>query len=111
MVDGHLIELSEDTFDSEVLGSDLPVLVLFGADWCSPCRRISPMLTEVADALDDRVKVASVDIDQNTALRDRFQISAIPTALVFRKGEVIRKLIGVMSKAELISAADEAVSV
>lgn len=111
MRDGQVIELSQESFEDEVMASSIPVLVEFGADWCSPCRRLTPMLAEIAEETADRAKVCTVDIDAHTALRDRFQISAIPTVVVFREGQIVRKLIGVMSKAELVSALDEAVGV
>lgn len=101
---------TQERFDAEVLGAPGTVLVGFGADWCAPCRRLEPMLDELAEALRGRALVGSVDTDANPQLRARYKISAIPTVVVFREGEVVKKLIGVMSRAELDSAFEQAVN-
>ncbi len=105
-----VIEVTQDSFESEVLLAQGPVLAEFGTDWCAPCRRLKPLLQELADASKGRAKIVTIDTDRCGELRDRFQISAIPTVLVFLDGKVVRKLIGVISKNELDSALQQAVT-
>lgn len=102
-------EFTQDRFDAEVLGADRPVLVGFGADWCAPCRRLEPMLDELAESVQGQAVVGRIDTDVYPELRARFSISAIPTVLVFHEGEVVQKLIGVMSLDELVGALQQAV--
>ena len=105
-----VVEVTHETFESEVLGAAGAVLVEFGADWCAPCRRLAPMLKDLAEAAQGTAKIVTIDTDANPQLREQYQISAIPTVVVFRDGAVVKKLIGVMSRAELDSALQQAVS-
>jgi thioredoxin 1 len=100
------IEVNEANFETEVLKSAQPVLVDFWAQWCGPCKMLGPVLEEVASEKGDRVKVAKVNIDENSALAERFGIRAIPTLLYFVGGEVRKQTSGVVSKQAIVSNLD-----
>jgi len=85
------LAVTEDTFEQEVLKSDLPVLVDFWAEWCGPCRMVAPIVEELAGEYTGRLKVAKVDVDDNQRLAIRYQIMSIPTLGVFRGGEMIER--------------------
>jgi len=95
------LAVTEDTFEQEVLKSDLPVLVDFWAEWCGPCRMVAPIVEELAGEYTGRLKVAKVDVDDNQRLAIRYQIMSIPTLGVFRGGEMIERIIGYMPKGEV----------
>lgn len=95
------IELTTDNFDEEVLSSELPVVVDFWADWCGPCESLSPVLDELAETYDGRIKVAKVDIDANPHLANDHRIRALPTIIFFHKGHVLRRLTGNVSRSQL----------
>ena len=85
-------------FDREVLGSDIPVLVDFWAEWCAPCKALTPTIDELADEYAGKIKVGKVDTDANRNVSTRYQVSAIPTVLVFQGGEIREKFVGLRSK-------------
>jgi thioredoxin len=93
--------VTEETFEQEVLKSDLPVLVDFWAEWCGPCRMVAPIVEELAGEYAGRLKVAKVDVDDNQRLAIRYSIMSIPTLGVFRGGEMVERIIGYMPKGEL----------
>lgn len=97
------IKTTDATFDTDVLQSDKPVIVDFWAEWCTPCKVIAPVLEEIADANAEKVTVAKLDIDSNPQVAAKYQILSIPTMLVFRKGEVVKQVVGAMPKAKLIA--------
>jgi thioredoxin 1 len=96
------------TFKAEVLDSPVPVLVDFYADWCGPCRAISPTLAELAGEANGRYKVVKVDTDVETELSRHFAVSALPTLLVVKGGDVKAKLVGLQNKARLVEALEAA---
>ena len=98
-----VIHLDETTFDQTVSDSNVPVLVDFWASWCGPCRMVAPVLEEIAEEQADAVRIAKVDVDKNPELSNRFGIRNIPTLLFFKAGEVRDQVIGLTSKADLIS--------
>ena len=87
-------EVSENTFQSEVLESDIPVLVDFWAPWCGPCQIMTPVLGAVARKMEDSLKVVKLNTDENTMTAQRYQILAIPSLLVFKQGEVVERIVG-----------------
>jgi thioredoxin 1 len=93
--------VNEQTFEAEVLKSELPVLVDFWAEWCGPCRMVAPIVEELAGEYDGRLKVAKVDVDDNQRLAMRYNIMSIPTLGIFRGGEMIERIVGYMPKQEL----------
>jgi len=97
------VEINEENFENEVLRSNQPVLVDFWAEWCGPCKMLAPVLDEIATEQSDRVKVAKVNLDENPALAERYQITAVPTLLYFANGEVRDKSLGVQSKKVIVS--------
>ena len=102
-----LVQLSDDSFDADVLNSSTPVLVDFWAEWCGPCKMIAPILDEVADEYDGKVVVGKLNIDQNAGTPPKFGIRGIPTLLLFKDGKVAATKVGALSKAQLTAFLDE----
>lgn len=95
------MKLTSDNFKTEVLESEVPVLVDFWAEWCGPCRMVLPIVEELSEELTD-VKVGKVNVDEQPDLAMEYKIMTIPTLLVFKNGELANKAIGAMSKAEIL---------
>ncbi len=88
-------------FEGEVLKSDLPVLVDFWAEWCGPCRMVSPIVDEIAEELQGKLKVVKVNVDDAQDLAGNYQVMSIPTLLLFKGGEVVEQIVGAVSKDRL----------
>ncbi|HMU90452.1 MAG TPA: thioredoxin TrxA [Pseudomonadales bacterium] len=101
-----IVHVSDETFEQEVLKSPTPVLVDYWAAWCGPCRMIAPVLDELADDYNGRVKVCKVDIDQNEMTPAKYGVRGIPTLMLFKNGQVEATRVGAMSKSELTTFID-----
>jgi len=104
---GNVIELTDATFDQTVHSSDVPVLVDFWADWCGPCKMIAPLIKEIADEYADKAKICKLNTDDARDSAMEFGISAIPTIILFKDGQVQKKWVGLTSKKDLAAAIDE----
>lgn len=104
MSDDKVIEITDSNFDAEVLKSDQPILVDFWAAWCGPCRAIAPVIKELADEYDGRIKIGKCDVDKNPQTPGTYGVRAIPTLILFSDGEVREQITGAVSKAQIVSA-------
>jgi thioredoxin 1 len=98
--------LSLDNFDNEVSSSNLPVLVDFWAEWCGPCKSLGPILEEISNDLEGKLKVVKVNLDENQDLAMKYSIRSIPTLLLFKEGELIDTKVGLLPKSDLVEWLD-----
>ncbi len=103
----HILQVSDDSFETDVLKAELPVLVDFWAEWCGPCKMIAPILDDVATEYAGKVSVAKVNIDQNPNTPPKFGIRGIPTLLLFKNGQVAATKVGALSKTQLKQFLDD----
>ncbi|MFC1804863.1 thioredoxin [Candidatus Omnitrophota bacterium] len=96
-----LLHLNDSNFKKEALGSDLPVLVDFWAEWCGPCKMIAPFVKELAEEFKGRVRVGKVNVEESPRVASKYGIMSIPTIIFFKDGRVMEQLAGALSKAEL----------
>ena len=106
----HIHYVSDGNFETEVLQSSVPVLVDYWAEWCGPCKMIAPILDEIAQEYDGRLRIGKVNIDDQQNLASQHGIRAIPTLLVFKNGEVADQIVGLRSKRDLKSNLDRLVA-
>nr|BCX01904.1 MAG: thioredoxin [Bacteroidota bacterium] len=102
MAQDHLVTLTDQNFEQEVLQAEVPVLVDFWAPWCGPCRMIAPIIEELAREYAGRVKVGKLDVDENPQVSMQYNIRSIPTLLLFKNGQVVDQLIGAVPKHMLV---------
>jgi thioredoxin 1 len=106
MMSDHIQHVTDESFDPEVLQSQVPVLVDYWAEWCGPCKMVAPILEEVAKDYSGRLKIAKLDIDSNDKMAARFGVRGIPTLMLFKNGAVTAQKVGALSKSQLTAFLD-----
>ncbi|NLX14955.1 MAG: thioredoxin [Phycisphaerales bacterium] len=106
MAGQHTKEFTDANFESEVLNASEPVLVDFWAEWCMPCKALAPTIDELAAEYDGKAKVGKLDTDKNQSLAAKFGISAIPTVILFKDGEIKEKFVGLRGKKDFMASID-----
>jgi len=104
----HITKITAETFEAEVLRSEIPVLIDLYADWCGPCRMMSPVLERLAGELDGRVKIVKIDTDAEPDLAAAFQVSSIPMLVMMHRGEAIDGSVGMVSRQRIMQMVDAA---
>lgn len=107
---GKVAEVTDQTFESEVLKSPVPVLIDFWAPWCGPCKAIAPVVEEVAGQYDGRLKVVKMNVDDNPQTPSRYGVRGIPNLILFKSGGVADQIVGAVPKAHLVRAIDRALT-
>ncbi|MGD0014343.1 MAG: thioredoxin [Bryobacteraceae bacterium] len=102
MADSNVLTFQDSNFDSEVLGSEIPVLVDFWAEWCGPCKMMAPTVHAIAGEYAGRLKVGKLDVDENGGTAMRYRIQGIPTLLLFKGGRVVDQRVGAVGKPEVV---------
>jgi len=100
---GAITHLSDATFDEEINGSSEPVLVDFWAEWCGPCKMIAPILEEIAEEKSDSLRIAKLNVDEAQAVARRYEVMSIPTLILFKDGEPVKRLVGAKPKQALLN--------
>ena len=106
----NIVTLTDENFAKEVLQSSTPVLVDFWAEWCGPCKMIAPILDELAQEYDGKVRIGKENIDDHQALAGQYNVRAIPTLLLFKQGQVADQIVGLRSKRDLAASFDRVAS-
>jgi len=96
-----LLQVTDDNFDDEIMNSDIPAMVDFWAEWCGPCKMVGPVVEELAQEYEGKIKIAKMDVDQNRQTPVRFGIRNIPTLIMFKGGEVVQTIVGAQTKSHL----------
>ena len=102
----QIVHVTDSSFEGDVLGSDIPVLVDFWAAWCGPCKMIAPILDELADEYAGRVKICKMDVDSNQETPAKFNVRGIPTLILFKDGNIEATKVGALSKTQLVEFID-----
>ena len=101
-----VVQVSDSTFDAEVLKSNIPVLVDIWAEWCGPCRMVAPVVEEVARQYQGKIKVAKVDVDANQRIASQYRIQSIPSLYIFKNGKLVEQIVGAVPKHQITSVLD-----
>ena len=107
MASENVLEITDDNFVAEVKNAEAPVLLDFWAEWCMPCKMLAPVIDEIADEFAGKITVGKLDTDNAREAALEFGISAIPTVIIFNKGEVVNRFVGLQQKADLVEALNE----
>ena len=105
----NIINVTDSTFEQEVLSSDIPVLLDYWAEWCGPCKMIAPILNDIADEYSGKIKVAKLNIDENPGTPAKFGVRGIPTLMIFKSGSIEATKVGAMSKSQLSAFIDSTI--
>jgi thioredoxin 1 len=103
----HIVHVTDQSFEDNVLKADRPVLLDFWAEWCGPCKMIAPMLDEIASEYGERLKIAKLNIDENPKTPQRFNVRGIPTLILFKNGQVEGQKVGALRKTQLADFLDQ----
>ena len=101
MASDKVVQLSDDSFENDVIKSSVPVLVDFWASWCAPCKAISPVVDSLADEYDGKVKIGKLNVDENPATPGKFGVRGIPTLILFKDGQVLDQVVGAVPRNQL----------
>lgn len=107
MASDKIITLTKDNFEQEVVNSDKPVIIDFWAEWCGPCRAVAPIMDELANEYEGKIKIGKVNVDNEGELAMKYRIMSIPTVMVYKDGQMVEKIIGARPKEEFAKFIDK----